>query len=217
MRASCVVFRSPRSPAGPRSAAKQLEALEAEQYERLPGGVFVRGYVRAVAPVVGLNPDEVAAALRSDVEPPSDSRSFHTALFDFMPGPPRLHLADETDDRDRPLPRSDDGRAPRDLGRCCRGASVVGTRTIASFRGRSSHRGIRTRPVATGVDACRHVGPVAALRRKCPLARVPVVRRARRRTSIPHQTPWHRASRCRRVPVVRRGFHRSAGPGPHAE
>ena len=75
---------------------KQIEALEAEQYDRLPGGVFVRGYVRAVAPVVGLNPDEVAAALRSDVEPPED-RSFHTALFDFMPGPPRLHLADEPD------------------------------------------------------------------------------------------------------------------------
>ena len=74
---------------------KQLEALEAEQYGRLPGGVFVRGYVRAVAPVVGLNPDEVAAALRSDVEPPSD-RPFHTPLLDLMPGPPRLHLADET-------------------------------------------------------------------------------------------------------------------------
>ena len=73
---------------------RYIEALEAEQYERLPGGVFVRGYVRAVAPIVGLNPDDVAAALRSDVAPPAD-RSLHAALFDFMPGPPRLHLADE--------------------------------------------------------------------------------------------------------------------------
>ncbi len=73
---------------------RQIEALEAEQYERLPGGVFIRGYVRALAPVVGLNPDDVAAALRSDVAPPAD-HSLHSALLDFMPGPPRLHLADE--------------------------------------------------------------------------------------------------------------------------
>jgi len=73
---------------------RQIEALEAEQYERLPGGVYVRGYVRAVAPIVGLDPDDVAAALRSDVEPPVD-RSFHSAVVDLMPGPPRLHLADE--------------------------------------------------------------------------------------------------------------------------
>ena len=38
---------------------RQIEALEAEQYERLPGGVFIRGYVRALAPIVGLNPDDV--------------------------------------------------------------------------------------------------------------------------------------------------------------
>jgi cytoskeleton protein RodZ len=81
-------------------SSRHLEALEAEQYERLPGGVFVRGYARAVAPIVGLNPDEIAAALRSDVEPPSE-RPLHSALLDFVPGPPRLHLADEAPERNR--------------------------------------------------------------------------------------------------------------------
>lgn len=81
-------------------SSRHIEALEAEQYERLPGGVFVRGYVRAVAPIVGLDADEIATALRADVEPPSE-RPLHSALLDFVPGPPRLHLADEAHETGR--------------------------------------------------------------------------------------------------------------------
>ena len=40
---------------------KSLEALENEEFEELPGGVFNRGFVRSYAKYVGLNPDEAIA------------------------------------------------------------------------------------------------------------------------------------------------------------
>jgi cytoskeleton protein RodZ len=40
---------------------KSLEALEKEEFEALPGGVFNRGFVRSYAKYVGLNPDEAIA------------------------------------------------------------------------------------------------------------------------------------------------------------
>ena len=41
----------------PRSAAATSDALEQEQFDRLPGGVFNRGIVRGYARVVGLDED----------------------------------------------------------------------------------------------------------------------------------------------------------------
>ena len=35
-----------------------LEALEKDDYARLPGGIFARSFVRAYAGAVGLNPDD---------------------------------------------------------------------------------------------------------------------------------------------------------------
>jgi cytoskeleton protein RodZ len=40
----------------------QVEALEAGQFERLPGAVFVRGFIRNYARLVKLNPDELLVA-----------------------------------------------------------------------------------------------------------------------------------------------------------
>src|SRR6267142_710593 len=40
---------------------KSLEALEKEEFDALPGGVFNRGFVRSYARYVGLNPDEAIA------------------------------------------------------------------------------------------------------------------------------------------------------------
>ncbi len=39
-----------------------LEAIESEQFERLPGGIFSRGFVRSYAESLGLNADEVVAS-----------------------------------------------------------------------------------------------------------------------------------------------------------
>ncbi len=42
-----------------------LEALENEDWESLPAEIYVRGYVRCYAEVVGLNPEEVLKRLPS--------------------------------------------------------------------------------------------------------------------------------------------------------
>ena len=42
---------------------RQLAALEAEEYETLPGGIFVRGHIRAAAKAVGLDPADADGAL----------------------------------------------------------------------------------------------------------------------------------------------------------
>jgi cytoskeleton protein RodZ len=43
--------------------ARQIEALEAEEYERLPAAVFVRGFVRNYARLVGLAPEALVPSL----------------------------------------------------------------------------------------------------------------------------------------------------------
>jgi cytoskeletal protein RodZ len=44
-----------------RIRAAYLQALEDEQFDRLPGGVYARGYLRAYARALGLDPDELLA------------------------------------------------------------------------------------------------------------------------------------------------------------
>ena len=47
-----------------------LQAIERNDFERLPGGFFRKAYVRTVAGEVGLDPDEMAAAYCARFEPP---------------------------------------------------------------------------------------------------------------------------------------------------
>jgi len=47
-----------------------LEKIERNQYDRLPGGLFRRGYLRAFARDVGVDPETVVAAYREEYEPP---------------------------------------------------------------------------------------------------------------------------------------------------
>ena len=49
-----------------------LEALERNDLARLPGGIFARGYIRAYAAELGLNPEEAVAEFRSQVEEPAE-------------------------------------------------------------------------------------------------------------------------------------------------
>lgn len=75
-----------------------LQALEDEQFDLLPGGIFNKAYVRAYAKCVGLDEDEaVAEYLEAAQEPPPDNKviahqhSFHSdripdrAAFPFVP------------------------------------------------------------------------------------------------------------------------------------
>ena len=50
-----------------------LEAIENEQFDRLPGGVFTRSFVRQYARLLGLDEEEMAAELVRLVEPPPDT------------------------------------------------------------------------------------------------------------------------------------------------
>lgn len=47
-----------------------LESIERNDFSRLPGGVFMRGYLRAYAGEVGLNPDHIVNAFRAQFEHP---------------------------------------------------------------------------------------------------------------------------------------------------
>ena len=47
-----------------------LEALEREDFARVPGGVFIRGYLTAFARAVRLNPSEILTAYSEETAPP---------------------------------------------------------------------------------------------------------------------------------------------------
>ena len=52
-----------------------LQAIERNDFARLPGGMFRKAYVRTVASEVGLNPDEIAAAYHARFELPVEPQS----------------------------------------------------------------------------------------------------------------------------------------------
>lgn len=49
---------------------RQVAALEAEEYDKLPGGIFVRGHIRAMATLVGLDPVELTEHFEDETSPP---------------------------------------------------------------------------------------------------------------------------------------------------
>ena len=56
---------------------KMLEAIEAEQFDKLPGGVFARSFVRQYARALGLDEDEFGAEVRQMFEaapPPEEAQ-----------------------------------------------------------------------------------------------------------------------------------------------
>jgi len=50
---------------------RMLDAIEADQYERLPGGVFAKAFVRQYAGMLGLDAEELAAQVQRAMAPPS--------------------------------------------------------------------------------------------------------------------------------------------------
>jgi len=50
---------------------KFLEAIEADEFEKLPGGVFAKSFVRQYARLLGLDEDELAAEVQRIMEPPA--------------------------------------------------------------------------------------------------------------------------------------------------
>ncbi len=62
-----------------------LEAIEVDQFDRLPGGVFARNFVRQYAQVLHLEEDEILSAFRHQFEEP--------AQVEPEPGPPPFHVS----------------------------------------------------------------------------------------------------------------------------
>jgi cytoskeleton protein RodZ len=50
-------------------SSRMLQAIEDERFERLPGGVFARSFVRQYARLLGLDEDEMAAQVQRQLEP----------------------------------------------------------------------------------------------------------------------------------------------------
>jgi cytoskeleton protein RodZ len=50
-----------------------LEAMEADQFDRLPGGVFTRSFLRQYAHTLGLDEEEIVASLKEQFEEPPEA------------------------------------------------------------------------------------------------------------------------------------------------
>src|SRR5215469_8124113 len=72
---------------GTRIAERFLEALENEQWEKLPGGVFGRGFVRSIARYLGLSEEDLLSEydlVRGESGPPSQAKA-----EERIPSPPK--------------------------------------------------------------------------------------------------------------------------------
>src|SRR6266498_1159291 len=59
-----------------RISTRFLIAIENEEFHLLPGGIFDRGFVRAYAEKLGLDPDQAVADYRLLTEVPQPSEAF---------------------------------------------------------------------------------------------------------------------------------------------
>lgn len=53
-------------------SAKMLEAIEAEEFDRLPGTIFAKNFVRQYAHMLGLDEEEMAAEVQRALQPPAE-------------------------------------------------------------------------------------------------------------------------------------------------
>jgi cytoskeleton protein RodZ len=68
---------------------RQIEALEAEEFDRLPGATFVRGIVRGYAKLLEINPEPILAALDQRYVPGEISLDLRAKRVPFQQGSKR--------------------------------------------------------------------------------------------------------------------------------
>jgi cytoskeleton protein RodZ len=68
-----------------RLSVRQVEAIEAGDFGKLPGGPFVRGFVRNYARLVGVDPEPLIRSI--DAQPPAEERAIQTPLPKEIPFP----------------------------------------------------------------------------------------------------------------------------------
>ena len=61
----------------------QLEAIEANQFDRLPGGVFARSFIRQYARLLELDDEEIIAELKQQFDEPADTAAVRRAAAAF--------------------------------------------------------------------------------------------------------------------------------------
>ena len=69
-------------------SVRMLEAIESEQFDRLPGGVFTKSFVRQYARLLGLDEDEIGAEVARLVDPPADALPVETKPLPSVSGFP---------------------------------------------------------------------------------------------------------------------------------
>src|ERR1051325_9853372 len=62
-----------------RISVRFLQAIENEEFQRLPGGVFNRGFIRTFAQRVGLDPNQAVAEYERLVRSNEPDEHFHSA------------------------------------------------------------------------------------------------------------------------------------------
>jgi cytoskeletal protein RodZ len=75
--------------AATRISTRFLEALESEQWDQLPGGVFNRGFIRSVARYLGMDEDKLVAEYAAET---SDHQLPRVTLDDSGDATPKLWL-----------------------------------------------------------------------------------------------------------------------------
>ena len=141
---------------------RQLSLLEAEDYGRLPQGIFVRGFLRASADVVGLDPDELIRQFQDETGPPAPPPQ---ALEESHPasarGRPRLRL------RIEPIPW-----APARIGGWVTAVVLVAAAVLAlSWLRNAPEQTVRLDPAASAAarsdqPPVPHAQPVGTMGRK---------------------------------------------------
>jgi cytoskeleton protein RodZ len=57
-------------------STRMLQAIEADQYDKLPGGVFARSFVRQYARLLGLDEEEIADRMQQAMGPAEENQQF---------------------------------------------------------------------------------------------------------------------------------------------
>jgi cytoskeletal protein RodZ len=69
-----------------RISTRFLQAIETDQFNKLPGGVFTKSFVRQYATYLGLDPREMVAEVQRAVEPEGDGPEFREMAKPDVPG-----------------------------------------------------------------------------------------------------------------------------------
>jgi cytoskeleton protein RodZ len=69
-----------------------LEAIEDENFEKLPGGVFAKAFIRQYGKLLGLNDDELSAQLQQTFDPPPPEPQAPPPSRSFKSGPAPIQV-----------------------------------------------------------------------------------------------------------------------------